>query len=124
MANSNIGKVGWLDLTVDDASSVRDFYQAVVGWTTTEVSMGDYADYSMKPPHLDGDVAGICHKRGGNADIPTQWMPYFIVADIQDSLQAVKQLGGEAITAVKSYGDSQFVIIKDPAGAVCALYQE
>jgi predicted enzyme related to lactoylglutathione lyase len=78
----------------------------------------------MKPPHLDGDVAGICHKRGGNADIPTQWMPYFIVADIQDSLQAVKQRGGEAITAVKSFGDSQFVIIKDPAGAVCALYQE
>lgn len=28
-----IGAVGWFDLTVEDAESVRDFYAGVVGWT-------------------------------------------------------------------------------------------
>jgi predicted enzyme related to lactoylglutathione lyase len=27
----NIGKIGWIDMTVDDASGLRDFYQKVVG---------------------------------------------------------------------------------------------
>ena len=26
------GKIGWIDMTVDDAEGVRDFYTAVVGW--------------------------------------------------------------------------------------------
>lgn len=44
------GKIGWIDMTVDDADSVRDFYKAVVGWGHEDVSMGDYADYSMTTP--------------------------------------------------------------------------
>ena len=26
------GKIGWIDMTVDDAPAVREFYEAVVGW--------------------------------------------------------------------------------------------
>jgi hypothetical protein len=35
-----VGTVGWFDLTVADADRVRDFYKAVVGWTTSAVPMG------------------------------------------------------------------------------------
>lgn len=35
-----VGSIGWLDLTVDDAPGLRDFYSAVVGWTPAEVPMG------------------------------------------------------------------------------------
>ena len=31
---SNIGRIEWMDLTVDDASSVRNFYTSVVGWSS------------------------------------------------------------------------------------------
>ena len=40
------GKIGWIDITVDDAAGLRDFYANVTGWKYDEVSMGDYADYS------------------------------------------------------------------------------
>ena len=50
MSNSEVGKIGWIDMTVDDADGVRDFYKAVVGWETDDVSMGDYSDYVMKMP--------------------------------------------------------------------------
>ena len=41
------GKIGWIDMTVDDATSVRDFYKSVVGWGHEDVSMGDYADFLL-----------------------------------------------------------------------------
>ena len=33
------GHVGWVDLTVDNATEVRDFYRAVVGWEYRDVEM-------------------------------------------------------------------------------------
>ncbi|MGB6336961.1 MAG: VOC family protein, partial [Thermoanaerobaculia bacterium] len=37
-----IGKIGWTDLTVENADDVRDFYTAVVGWKPSPVDMGGY----------------------------------------------------------------------------------
>jgi predicted enzyme related to lactoylglutathione lyase len=34
--SDDIGKIGWLDMTTEDAPGVRDFYKAVVGWGTEE----------------------------------------------------------------------------------------
>lgn len=124
MSKQAIGTMGWLDLTVDNAPQIKTFYTSVVGWNSVDVDMGEYADFMMQSPETGKEAAGICHKRGSNSDIPSQWLPYFIVADIQASLAAVEQLGGSAISKVRSYGNDQFVIIKDPAGAICALYQE
>lgn len=47
---SQVGTVGWIDITVDDADGLRDFYKEVVGWESDAVSMGDYSDYTMKTP--------------------------------------------------------------------------
>jgi hypothetical protein len=61
-----MGRVGWVDLTVGDASGVRDFYAKVAGWKPAEVGMGDYSDFNM----LDAagrPAAGVCHARGVNA---------------------------------------------------------
>ena len=35
------GTVGWLDLTVENAGEIRDFYREVVGWKSDTVDMGD-----------------------------------------------------------------------------------
>ncbi len=45
-----VGTVAWIDLTVDDAGSVKDFYRQVVGWKTEDVDMGDYCDFNMNLP--------------------------------------------------------------------------
>jgi hypothetical protein len=64
MSKSKVGTIGWVDLTVDDAVGVRDFYSRVVGWKSEPVSMGDYDDYSVIPPESDAPVAGICRPSG------------------------------------------------------------
>ena len=122
MSQFKIGSIGWMDLTVQNAPQIRDFYRSVVGWGFDEVSMGDYADFSMKPAGADTPVTGICHARGTNADIPPQWLIYITVADLDASLMRCKELGGVALTDIKDMG-GRMCVIRDPAGAVVALYE-
>lgn len=116
------GTIAWHDLTVANADQVRDFYQAVVGWKSDPVKMGDYSDYSMIAPTGEA-VSGVCHARGMNADLPAQWLMYVIVEDVAASAKKCVELGGKVITGPRDVGGSQFAVIQDPAGAVCAIYQ-
>ncbi|GMU51576.1 MAG: hypothetical protein AMXMBFR33_07220 [Candidatus Xenobia bacterium] len=116
--------IGWLDITVEDATTLRDFYAEVVGWKAEGLSMGDYDDYVMQDPQGQG-VAGICHARGSNAELPPMWIPYFVVSDLDQSLEAARRRGGELIGGVRgAAGQDRFAVVRDPAGAVAALYQK
>ncbi|MEO6003508.1 MAG: VOC family protein [Opitutus sp.] len=117
------GQIGWIDLTVPEAESLKAFYSRVVGWTSQPVDMGGYHDHCMVPPGAEVPVAGICHARGDNAALPAQWLIYITVDNLDESLRTCRELGGSAITPIREYGNGRFVIIRDPAGAVCALYQ-
>jgi predicted enzyme related to lactoylglutathione lyase len=115
------GTIGWIDLTVPDAPRLRDFYAEVAGWTPQPVEMDGYADFAMT---ADGKaVAGVCHARGGNVGLPAQWLIYIVVADLEASLASVDALGGSIVAGPKSHGAARYAVIRDPAGAVCALYQ-
>lgn len=120
---TRVGAVIWVDLTVPNTEEVRDFYQEVIGWAWQPVSQGDYDDYNMLPPGTDQPAAGVIQKRGVNADIPSQWMIYVTVADLDASLAAVERRGGQRVTAIKDHDGHRMCVIQDPAGAVLTLYQ-
>jgi hypothetical protein len=121
---SDVGKIGWIDLTVDDAEGVSAFYREVVGWKSEPVEMGGYQDHCMLPAE-GGAVAGVCHARGTNAGIPPQWLIYVTVADLEHSLERCRALGGEVVRGARGLGGmGRFAIVRDPAGAVCALFQK
>jgi len=115
------GEISWTDLTVERAEQVRDFYEAVVGWTPEPLSMGTYSDFVMNANGTG--TAGICHARGSNADLPPVWLIYITVDDLDHSLDECERLGGSLVSAPRSYGGGRSCVIKDPAGAICALYQ-
>jgi uncharacterized protein len=116
------GRIVWRDLTVSNAEGIRDFYREVVGWEAEEEDMGGYSDFNMVGP--DGErVAGICHQRGANAKVPPVWLVYIAVADLNESANKVVELGGSVIDGPRQMGRGRFAIIRDPAGAVCALYE-
>lgn len=50
-SDAEIGRVGWIDITVDDATGLKDFYAAVTGWKPKDVSMGEYSDLMMAALH-------------------------------------------------------------------------
>lgn len=121
-AKPALGTCAWLDLTVPDASNVRSFYEHVIGWKSAAVPMGGYDDFAMESPGADKTVAGICHARGPNTGIPPVWLPYFVIADLDASIAAVTQHGGAVVSGPRDMGGwGRMAIIRDPAGAVCAL---
>lgn len=117
------GKIGWIDMTVDDAPTVRGFYEAVVGWKSEEVSMGDYSDYSMIVPETGECVSGICHARGSNAGLPGGWLIYITVADVDASARACREHGGKLLVEPRGLAGGRFCVIEDPGGSVAALYE-
>ncbi len=121
MSDKTIGAIEWRDLTVDDATGVRDFYHAVVGWENSAVSMGEYEDYNVNLPESGETIAGICHARGPNKNFPAQWLMYVRVADVEASVASVVKLGGKVLDGPKPMGSESFAIIQDPAGAVLGL---
>ena len=125
MPESNVGTIGWVDLTCENAGEVREFYSKVVGWTHEEFPLEDgaYSDYTMLS--ADGEAtAGVCHKRGVNADLPSTWLIYIVVADLEQSMASCESSGGKILSVRKNDdGPGGFAIIEDPAGAVCAIYQ-
>jgi len=118
-----VGTVGWMDLTVENAQDVKDFYGEVVGWSASDVDMGGYSDFCMNTPDAGITVAGICHARGSNAGLPAQWLMYITVEDLDASVDRVEALGGKVIAGPKDMGSQgRYCVIEDPAGAVAALY--
>lgn len=121
--NADIGKIGWIDISVDDANGLRDFYAKVVGWKPEQVSMGEYSDFNMTMPGNGEPAAGICHARGSNAALPTQWLIYIVVEDASESAKICAASDGKILVAPRPMDGGSFCVIEDPSGAVAALYQ-
>jgi hypothetical protein len=119
-----VGTVGWMDLTVENAVEVKDFYQDVVGWKGSGLDMGGYEDFMMTPAGSEKAAAGVCHTRGPNAEQPGGWMIYITVADLDRSLERVTAKGGKVRGKIRSAGPmGRYCVIEDPSGATCALFE-
>ena len=123
VASPAVGTIAWRDLTVPNADSIRAFYEQVVGWKSSPVDLGSYSDFEMLQPSSGESVAGICHARGSNAELPPQWLIYIIVANVATSATRCVELGGHVLVAPRPLSGGTFCVIRDPAGAVCALFQ-
>jgi predicted enzyme related to lactoylglutathione lyase len=142
MYSKQLGEMAWMDLSVLNAKAVSEFYQAVLGWEVEPVNMTDnnesYQDFVMtsvstttkdeKTENSDSSpstlMTGICHARGDNQDMPAVWLPYFLVNDLDESILKVTNNGGALETKIKNIGADRYVVIKDPAGAMVAIYQK
>lgn len=118
-----IGTIAWTDLTVKNAEEVRDFYRDVAGWRTSPVDMGGYDDFNMYPPGERDPVAGVCHARESNADLPPHWLLYVIVDDLDVRLARCRERGGSVAAGPRPLSGGRFAVVRDPAGAVLALYE-
>lgn len=119
-----VGSIGWVDLTVPEADKLRDFYASVVGWKPADVPMCDYSDYTMKEPESGKAVSGVCHARGQNSGLPAQWLIYITVANLDESVSRCRSLGGSVVKEPTRVGTmGRFAVIRDPAGAVAALWE-
>ncbi|MDX1909777.1 MAG: VOC family protein [Bacteroidia bacterium] len=120
---STPGQIVWTDLTVSDADNIRQFYCDVIGWSAEPLSMGDYDDYVLYPGEGKDGVAGVCHARGINANVPPQWLIYVTVTSVAASVERCLAAGGRVLDGPRNMSNKPFCVIQDPAGAVIAIIE-
>jgi len=108
-----------LELCTADTAKAKDFYSGLFGWQFTDSDMGGGMVYSTFKPS-SGPGGGIFSMPG----VPTSWLAYVGVDDINTATDKAKSLGAAVHrepTEIPNVG--WFSVIADPTGAVIALFQ-
>jgi len=118
---SHAGRFVWRELVTPDTGAAATFYNQAFGWAHTVAPMGEGLDYTMfSRPGVEAQIAGAMQPM--MAGVPAHWVDYITVDDVDASREKVVALGGTAITEVMDIPVGRFAIVKDPAGAVFALF--
>ncbi|WP_217165839.1 VOC family protein [Streptomyces sp. AC512_CC834] len=114
------GTPAWNELMTYETAGVAKFYETVFGF---ELEPDVSADVDYVTLRLDGrPVAGI-HGVGGTLprDRGPHWVTYFEVADAEDSLERLVELGGHALGPAQDMPYGRVATVADPEGARFAL---
>lgn len=115
------GSLAWIELHVSDVAAARAFYEAVFGWSITDMPMGDMSYPVAAPSGGDetSSMAGIVQLQPGGSP---HWLPYFEVSDCDATVSMAQQLGGTVrAPALSMEGVGRMAILADPHGARFAV---
>ncbi|MCB1315954.1 MAG: VOC family protein [Leptospiraceae bacterium] len=115
------GQVCWNELNTTDPENAIAFYQGLFGWKTESTPMPGLGEYVMaRARNSKVDLAGITRSMPG---VPSHWMTYFLVADLETAEQRALSLGATLLMETTEIPIGSFCILKDPTGAAFALFE-
>jgi predicted enzyme related to lactoylglutathione lyase len=108
----------WDELGTTDADEAQRFYEAVFGWTTTDMGpeYGGYRIFNRGETGIAGFM--ILQDASGSA----QWQPYVAVDDPDATVAKATKLGGSALLEpmdVPKVG--RVAVLRDPQGATFGI---
>ena len=116
------GTLCWTELHTTDPAAAKSFYQAVFGWVTQDMPMGDFS-YTVISPAGGGDDSS----QGGIVPLSpdmaaaggrSRWLPYFEVADCDAVAAKAAEHGGSVTSPPQDIpGVGRFAALADPSGA-------
>jgi predicted enzyme related to lactoylglutathione lyase len=119
MERSKTGEFNWVDLSARDLESQSAFYEALLGWSHTDLTFADGMAYRMFK--VDGHtVAGMSQMP---ADFiaqgrPSAWNTYVATDDVDATVAKAADLGGTVIMPAMDVPDSgRWAGVQDPTGA-------
>jgi uncharacterized protein len=113
----------WNELMTTDTNKAEKFYNALLGWKYQKNDMGNMV-YTMVTQG-DTTIGGMLQvpedKKG---HIPSHWMSYIAVDNVDDIAKKAESLGATIIVPVTTAGEfGRFVIVQDPTGAHIAFWE-
>ncbi len=113
----------WNELVTEEVGEAKKFYAAVLGWTLEEMAMPGGGKYTIA--RMGGKpVGGIMDSAAmeGGDEMPSHWMSYIHVADVDAVVAKVAAAGGEvAKPCFDVPGVGRIAIIEDPTGAMIGI---
>ncbi len=116
------GRAVWHDLMTTNAEKSIEFYSKLFGWKTDEFDMGDMGKYQMI--NVDGENIGGFVPMDPETEIPSTWLAYVTVQDVDDLVKRVPELGGAVSmepTDIPEVG--RFAIVAGPEGAAISPFK-
>jgi predicted enzyme related to lactoylglutathione lyase len=114
------GSLIWTELMTSDTAKAKAFYTGLLPWNAADFPMPDFV-YTRFQRGEEG-AAGMMQVP--HPSIPPHWMPYFGVANCDESFAKATELGAETIMPIKEMpGTGKFAILKDPQGAPFSIFQ-
>ncbi|MEV6829756.1 VOC family protein [Amycolatopsis sp. NPDC051102] len=115
------GTPSWVDLMVPDQAKAVAFYSGLLGW---DVQRGGEETGFYGMAELRGrPVAGIGQTPPGQ-DIPAVWTTYLAVSDVDRTVTAITEAGGQVVMPVMEVmKEGRMAVVADPAGAVFGLWE-
>jgi predicted enzyme related to lactoylglutathione lyase len=111
------GALCWNELAAADLDAAPDFYSKLLGWRAEPFEGGPMRYLTIK--NGDATNGGMREKQ---PEEPTYWLVYFAVEDADAGVERVEDLGGGAIAGPFEMAMGKIAVVRDPQGAVFALY--
>jgi predicted enzyme related to lactoylglutathione lyase len=120
MTNTNTGRFVWYELLTSDVPGAIAFYTETVGWKTQAWETGDYTMFVGS----QGPLGGLTRlpEAAKQMGAPPYWQANIEVANVDETIDKVKQLGGKVFHAEDVPTVGRLAIIADPQGAVVAVF--
>jgi len=113
------GRIVWHDLMTKDLEASRRFYGALFGWRFVAAGPMELIEGPAGEHHFGAMMA-----LDAAAPMPSHWVPYVAVNDLDAALATVPKAGGRLHTRVMEAGQTgRFAVVGDPHGAVVTAFQ-
>ena len=120
------GQISWNELTVSNAAIAKHFYTELFGWSS--MPFAGTAPVEGMPPYEMFMAAGVPMPVGGMVqipyDMPGAWVPYVVVANVDEALAKALALGAAIcapVMEVQTVG--RIAVVQDPSGARIGLHE-
>lgn len=118
-APSNNGRFVWHDLMALDADKGRSFYTQLLGWSTTEMSMGDEGAIHIFSAG-DEQVADVVPLDAAHG-VPSHWTCYVGVPDTDEAIRKAEAHGGKVLEPAMDTPWGRMATLEDPGGALIKI---
>lgn len=111
-----------IELQTRDLAKARDFYSRLFDWKLEDIpAPGGDMPYTI----IDvGEGTGGGMFASQDPEVPSHWLAYVGVDDIDASTATARDLGATILQGVMQIGDYGWLsVIRDPTGAVFAMWK-
>jgi uncharacterized protein len=124
---NSVGCLTWNDLSTNDAEGAKAFYSELFGWDFEAVDTGGGPPYwtvrhAGAASGINGGMRELSPEETG-AGVPPNWMPYFTVESVPETIERAKASGGEALFGPAAIGAGTIAVLKDPTSAVFSVFE-
>lgn len=116
------GEFCWNELSTTDSKKAKEFYSSLFGWQMQDHDMGSMIYTMIKKG--DKDIGGLMQHPKGQEKIPSHWLSYICVENVDVMVEKAKKLGATITVPATPVADfGRFAVIQDPTGAHIAVWQ-